>query len=88
MEDAVQQVGCLVSIGTGQPTFETKKSTIISQIMPVGITSLRDAASTCVRIATDCHRLPPRALEDRKQVCHISLIVFVPNNILDESKTA
>lgn len=55
MEDAMKEVGCFVSVGTGRPTFRLEKSTAKSKMVPKGITSLWDAAGICVQIATDCH---------------------------------
>ena len=56
MDDTVQGVGCLVSIGTGRPTFNHEKATAKSKLTPKGFDSLKDATRLCVQIATDCHR--------------------------------
>lgn len=55
MENAVEEVGCFVSIGTGRPTFLLEKSMAKLKVVSKGIASLRDAADICVRIATDCY---------------------------------
>ncbi|KAK4161596.1 hypothetical protein QBC43DRAFT_243126 [Cladorrhinum sp. PSN259] len=52
MQDAVRGVGCLVSVGTGRPTFKREKTWI-----PNGARSLRDAATLCKDIAMDCHSM-------------------------------
>ena len=56
MGDAVNEVGCFVSIGTGRTTFDRENDGIMSKITPGGITSLSDAVKLCIRIATDCHK--------------------------------
>jgi len=53
--DAVTGVACLVSIGTGRPTFDRKKSNMMSKLIPRGASSVKDAASLCIQIATSCH---------------------------------
>ncbi|KAK4031683.1 acyl transferase/acyl hydrolase/lysophospholipase [Parachaetomium inaequale] len=54
MQDAVTGVGCLVSVGTGRPTFKRESSTL-SRLMPNGALSLKDAATLCKDIVMDCH---------------------------------
>lgn len=56
MGDAVNGVGCFVSIGTGRTTFDRENVGVMSKITPGGITSLSDAVKLCIRIATDCHK--------------------------------
>ncbi|KAK2729783.1 hypothetical protein CKAH01_10085, partial [Colletotrichum kahawae] len=55
MRDAVAEVGCLISVGTGRGTFDREASSALSKIIPKGLISLKDAAKICIKIATDCH---------------------------------
>ncbi len=56
MQDAVMELGCLVSVGTGRATFKRESSTA-SKLMPSGVRSLMDAATLCKDIVMDCHNL-------------------------------
>ena len=55
MQDAVTGVACLVSIGTGRPTFDRKKPTIMNKFIPMGASSIKHAVELCINIAKDCH---------------------------------
>ena len=55
MGEAEKEVGCLVSIGTGIPTFTPKKGWK-AKLAPRVVKSVRGAADICIDIATDCHR--------------------------------
>ncbi|KAK1979284.1 acyl transferase/acyl hydrolase/lysophospholipase [Colletotrichum cereale] len=55
LANSVAEVGCFVSIGAGRPTFDRERDSFKFKITPKGITSIADAASICVKIATDCH---------------------------------
>jgi hypothetical protein len=57
MDDAVEGVGCFVSVGAGIPTFNREKTTLKNLIIPKGITSMAKAASLCIQIATDCNKI-------------------------------
>ncbi|KAH8803418.1 acyl transferase/acyl hydrolase/lysophospholipase [Xylogone sp. PMI_703] len=56
MTDAVKEVGCFVSIGTGLPTFDHERSAVRSKFIPKGLTSVKDTADLCISIATDCYK--------------------------------
>lgn len=51
LQDAIRDVACFVSIGTGLPTFRRKTSSSWSG----GLDSIKTAVKLCVDIATDCH---------------------------------
>ncbi|RYP72628.1 hypothetical protein DL771_004123 [Monosporascus sp. 5C6A] len=55
--DPLADIGCLVSVGTGRPTFEREKSSVSSRVTPGGIKSVSDALKCCKEIATSCHRV-------------------------------
>ncbi|RYO97915.1 hypothetical protein DL764_007239 [Monosporascus ibericus] len=55
--DPLAEIGCLVSVGTGRPTFEREKSFVSSRLTPGGVKSLSDALKCCKEIATSCHRV-------------------------------
>lgn len=55
MNDAVKEVSCFVSIGTGLPTFNCDRETVIHNLKPRGWISLSETASLCISIATHCH---------------------------------
>lgn len=55
MRDAIAEIDCLVSIGTGRPTIAKQTSTSIPWITPKGVSEAADAAAMCVKIATNCH---------------------------------
>jgi len=55
MKDAVLEVGCFVSIGTGRTTYGREEKTMVSHVIPKGGKSLQQAAAICVKIASDCH---------------------------------
>ncbi|KAM0276096.1 hypothetical protein ACHAQH_007115, partial [Verticillium albo-atrum] len=59
MKNAVAEVTCLVSIGTGRHTFEyNKKGKIfnLTKAVPDGLISMKDAAQMCIKIATECRK--------------------------------
>lgn len=53
LRDAVDEVGCFVSIGTGRPTLEGSEDTLKMSLTPKGIVSARDALSLCSLVTTD-----------------------------------
>jgi predicted acylesterase/phospholipase RssA len=56
LEDAVRDVGCFVSIGSGKPTYErNRQSPLAAFFMPKGMAAMRDAATICINIATGCN---------------------------------
>ena len=55
MRDAVAEVECFVSIGTGRPTYGRNEQNLMSYVTPKGLTSIEDAAKLCISIATSCH---------------------------------
>ncbi len=55
MKDAVTEVACFVSIGTGRPTYGRDEKTLISYVKPKGIKSMEEAAGLCIKIASGCH---------------------------------
>ncbi|KAF6811199.1 hypothetical protein CSOJ01_05878 [Colletotrichum sojae] len=63
LPDAVTGVECLVSVRTGRPTFKCASSSALLKVFP-GVGSLKDAATLCIKIATDCEEAH-RAVEDR-----------------------
>jgi hypothetical protein len=54
--DTLDEIGCLVSVGTGCPTFEREKSSVSSRVTPRVIKTVSDALTCCKEIATNCHR--------------------------------
>ncbi|RYP72974.1 hypothetical protein DL770_007854 [Monosporascus sp. CRB-9-2] len=55
--DPLAEIGCLVSVGSGRPTFEREKSSVSSRVTPGGIKSVSAALKCCKDIATSCHRV-------------------------------
>ena len=55
MKDAIKEVACFVSIGTGRPTYGRDEQSLISYVKPKGIKSMEEAAALCIKIASSCH---------------------------------
>ncbi|RYP48008.1 hypothetical protein DL769_011253 [Monosporascus sp. CRB-8-3] len=55
--DPLAEIGCLVSVGSGRPTFEREKASVSSRVTPGGIKSVSAALKCCKEIATSCHRV-------------------------------
>jgi len=53
--DSVKEVHCFVSVGTGRSTFDLKKTTLISKLVPRGVESTKAAIRLCIQVATNCH---------------------------------
>jgi hypothetical protein len=56
MTDAVKQLSCFVSLGTGRPTHTYDKTGMTAYVTPKGITSAEDALKLLKDIATGCHQ--------------------------------
>ncbi|KAL6407046.1 regulatory protein NB-ARC [Ilyonectria robusta] len=56
IRNAVAEVTCLVSIGTGRGSFEYKRSSLRDMFVPKGLVSMKEAAKMCVAITMDCHK--------------------------------
>ncbi|CAG9989711.1 unnamed protein product, partial [Clonostachys byssicola] len=56
MKDAVNGVSCFVSVGTGRPTIKLRNSSLASSFVP-GASKIIEAAKSCMKIATDCHKV-------------------------------
>ncbi|KAF6839211.1 intracellular membrane-bound Ca2+-independent phospholipase A2 [Colletotrichum plurivorum] len=70
LRDAVTGVECLVSVGTGRPTFKRASSSTLLRLFP-GAGSLKDAATLCIKIAIDCDEAH-RAVENRFRKANMS----------------
>jgi predicted acylesterase/phospholipase RssA len=55
MKDAVTEVACFVSIGTGRPTYGRDEQSLISYVKPKGVKSMEEAVGLCISIASGCH---------------------------------
>lgn len=56
MTDAVKELGCLVSLGTGRATYDYDRPGVVTYVKPKGIQSAEDAIGLLKAIATDCHK--------------------------------